>query len=524
MATAKEKNEKDTLLPPKDAGSCFQARHALAFWAFVGFFNVYCLRVNLSVALVAMVNSSVAVDNSSVSEECPEDRPGNSSSSSDNGGEFNWDETTQGLILGAFFYGYIFTQLPGGWLAERVGGKKLFGFGCLSTAVLTLVTPVAARAGIPYFVAVRVLEGLGEGVTFPAMHAMWAQWAPIYERSTLAAITYSGAQLGTVFAMPISGILCEHGFAGGWPSVFYVFGALGCVWFVFWMALVHDSPAQHPRISDAEKHYIESSIGHRERLPTPWKDIALSPAVWAVSVAHFSNNWGFYSMLTCLPTYLKKILHFDMTQDGFLSGVPYLVLWLTQLMSGFVADYLRRRGYLSTGATRKMFNTTGCILPAALMVATGYAGCNHTLAVVLLTLGVGSAGFTMSGYNVNHLDIAPRFAGTLLGITNAIATVPGFLGPAVVGILTNHNQTTGQWRIFFFITAAIYLGGALVFLLLGKGEEQRWAKAPDSAFSVAAPEPVCSVQSRTQSSEVSCSSSSHDSCAGDLVGRPGGRR
>ena len=77
-------------------------------------------------------------------------------------GEFDWDENTQALVLGAFFYGYALTQVPGGWLAERIGGKKLFGFGCLCTALLTLLTPVAARAGVPWLVAVRVLEGMGE--------------------------------------------------------------------------------------------------------------------------------------------------------------------------------------------------------------------------------------------------------------------------------------------------------------------------------------------------------------------------
>ncbi|KAL8609427.1 hypothetical protein ACOMHN_006614 [Nucella lapillus] len=484
--TEREKTEEIRLLAKDNKDSCIQARHALAFWAFLGFFNVYCLRVNLSVALVAMVNSTSSNDNGTNSEECPENSTTNSNSTLN--GEFNWDENTQGQILGSFFYGYILTQLPGGWLAERIGGKRLLGFGCLSTSVLTLLTPVAARAGISYFIAVRVLEGIGEGVTFPAMHAMWSEWAPIYERSKLAAISYSGAQLGTVFAMPLSGLLCQHGFAGGWPSVFYLFGALGCVWFVFWMLLVHDSPAKHPRISMRERLYIENSIGRRAHLPTPWKAIATSPAVWGVSIAHFANNWGFYSMLTCLPTYLKKILHFDITQDGFLSGVPYLVLWVTQLTSGFAADYIRGHRLLSTGKTRKIFNTVGCILPAALMVGTGYAGCNHTLAIVLLTLGVGSAGFTMSGYNVNHLDIAPRFAGTLLGITNAVATIPGFLGPTIVGVLTNNNQTSGQWRIFFFITAAIYVSGAFLFVILGKGDEQPWATAPESAYSIISPE------------------------------------
>lgn len=81
-------------------------------------------------------------------------------------GEFDWDETTQGYILGAFFYGYIVTQVPGGWLASKFGGKNLFGYGVLCTSVLTLITPVAARYSVYLLIAVRVLEGLGEVIDF----------------------------------------------------------------------------------------------------------------------------------------------------------------------------------------------------------------------------------------------------------------------------------------------------------------------------------------------------------------------
>ena len=72
---------------------------------------------------------------------------------------------------------------------------------------------------------------------------------------------FLGAQFGTVVSLPISGLLCQYGFAGGWPSVFYVFGTCGIVWFAFWMFFVHDSPAKHPRISDAERNLRERSIG-----------------------------------------------------------------------------------------------------------------------------------------------------------------------------------------------------------------------------------------------------------------------
>ena len=81
-------------------------------------------------------------------------------------GEFNWDGDRQGLVLGSFFYGYILTQVPGGYLGERYGGKWLYGVGVLCTSVFTLLTPIAARIHVYVFLAVRILEGIGEVSTF----------------------------------------------------------------------------------------------------------------------------------------------------------------------------------------------------------------------------------------------------------------------------------------------------------------------------------------------------------------------
>lgn len=67
------------------------------------------------------------------------------------------------------------TQLPGGRLAEKYGGKRLYGGGILITSIFTLLTPLAATVSLPLFVIVRVIEGFGEGVTFPVMHALLAQ-------------------------------------------------------------------------------------------------------------------------------------------------------------------------------------------------------------------------------------------------------------------------------------------------------------------------------------------------------------
>lgn len=464
--------KEEFLVAPKVPG-LISARHALAFLAFLGFVNVYAMRVNLSVALADMVNSTTIVNSTQIS--CPVN-DSQSANSTQKEGEFNWDSNTKEQILASFFYGYILTQIPGGFLGDLMGAKWLFGSGVLCTAIFTLLTPVAARAGLPWLIVVRVIAGIGEGVTFPAMNAMWANWAPPVERSRLLTFTYAGSHFGTVLALPISGVLCHSDFLGGWPSVFYVFGVCGVVWFILWIALVHDKPEKHPRISPEELQFLQKAIKPRDKsLKVPWFKMLTSVRLLAISLSHFSNNFGFYTLLTNLPSYLKFGLGFDISQSGFLSAVPYLVMWITINASGQVADFLRGRYILSTTNTRKLFNTLGLILPAVFLVITGYIGCNHVLAVAMLTLAVGTGGFAMSGFNVNHLDIAPAYGGLLMGITNTIGTIPGILGPSMVGLYVTNQYDIKQWQIAFWVCCGVYMFGAVTYLLMGTGELQPWA-------------------------------------------------
>lgn len=111
----------------------------------------------MSVAIVCMVNNT-ALSTTNSSEKC-----GNTSASSQSSdGEFVWDRTAQGYILGSFFYGYAITQIPGGWLAQRFGGKRIFGGFMLMTAIATLLTPVGAEASVYVLIILRFIKGLGE--------------------------------------------------------------------------------------------------------------------------------------------------------------------------------------------------------------------------------------------------------------------------------------------------------------------------------------------------------------------------
>uniref|UniRef100_A0A8C5EB93 Sialin n=1 Tax=Gouania willdenowi TaxID=441366 RepID=A0A8C5EB93_GOUWI len=458
--------------PPHKAPACGSARYCLAFLSSYGFFVVYALRVNLSVAMVDMLNSThthTHTHSNHSGSVCPlHDLP--TTHHNNKASVYDWDAQTQGWILGAFFYGYIFTQISGGYLAGNFGAKWVLGLGILGASSLTLLTPVVADLGAGYLIALRVLEGVSQGVSFPSIFAMWSNWAPPLERSRLLTITFIGAQLGTVVCLPLSGQIC---FYLGWPYVFYITGVLGLLWFILWSALIFSSPDTHPRISAQERLYISNSLKN-EVSHIPWCSIVKSVPLWAIVVAHFSYNWTFYSLLTLLPTYMNVILGFSIQKNGILSALPYMGCAVTAVLSGQVVDYLRESCLYRTVVVRKCATLMGMIGPAVFLVATGYTGCNYIMAVAFLTISTTLGGISMAGFSINHLDIAPSYAGILQGITNSFATIPGMVGPVIARALTQHN-TIGEWRTVFYIAAAINLLGSMVFTVFGQGTVQPWA-------------------------------------------------
>ena len=225
-------------------------RYQNAFLVFWGFAAVYALRVNLSVAIVQMVppvkNSTKGECANSSSFEIPfEKYTENYSETTPNDPTYDWTPDQQGVILGSFFYGYITTQVLGGYLADRFGAKILLGVGIGCTAFLTIITRQMADAGFAAMIALRVLEGIGEGVTFPAAASFWGKWAPPNERARLAGFSFSGAQFGTIISMPLSGWLCQ---TVGWSAMFYIFGSISLIWVAIWFWLAANSPEESKTI------------------------------------------------------------------------------------------------------------------------------------------------------------------------------------------------------------------------------------------------------------------------------------
>ncbi|XP_011860733.1 PREDICTED: putative inorganic phosphate cotransporter [Vollenhovia emeryi] len=453
----------------KECCSQLPQRWIFAIMGFLAILNAYTMRVCLSITITEM---AIKIEHNYTDDTCP--REYKNDTKDDDSEKYDWDERTQGLILSSFYWGYVITHLPGGMLAEKFGGKYCLGLGMLSTAIFTLLTPVVVKwTEATGLIVLRVLMGLGEGTTFPALNAMLAQWTPPEERSVIGSLVFAGAQLGTVLANWASGEML-HNYK--WPVVFYVFGGIGALWFVLWVFLCYNNPYEHPFISEKEVKFLHDRMNehtHKKPPPVPWRYMLSSAPLWALIAAQVGHDWGFFTLVTDLPKYMSSVLHYSIKETGFVSALPYLVMWFSSMGSSWLADWIITRGVMSRTNVRKLGTTIASIGPGVFIIAASYASCDKTLVVALFTIGMALMGTFYPGMKVNGLDLSPNYSGTLMALVNGIGAFTGIITPYIVGELAP-EQTLTQWRTVFWIVLGVFVVTNVIFVLFASGEVQRW--------------------------------------------------
>lgn len=434
-------------------------RYTQAWLVALGFIISFGIRCNVGVATVEMMSNDTGVP------------------------EFQWTPETIGFVDASFFWGYIVTQIPGGFLAAKFSPSFLFGTAIFCSSCLNMLIPTATEISPTLVICVRVLQGLVEGVTYPACHGIWRWWAPPLERSRLATLAFCGSYGGAVLGMPISGYLAS---GIGWYAPFYFYGVCGVIWYCFWLWLAFESPAKHPTISPREQYYIEQTIGQNHGVQptiftTPWRRVFTSMPVWAIIVANFARSWTFYLLLITQPKYFKEVFHMNLAHASTVAALPHLVMTLIVPFGGQLADYLRRNEILSTTNVRKVFNCGGFGGEALFLLVVGYTN-NKMVAIIGLIFAVGSSGFAISGFNVNHLDIAPRYASILMGISNGVGTFSGMICPITTQQITKDHSSEEklheEWHEVFLIAASIHFVGVIFYAIFASGELQDWAVDP----------------------------------------------
>ena len=216
----------------------------------------------------------------------------------------------------SIFWGYLVTQIPGGLIAAKYAANSVFGLAIGSSSFLFLFVPTAYMLHPSVLITIRVMQGLVEGVAYPACHGIWRYWAPPLERSRLATLAFCGTYAGIFFGLPLSGFLIS---TISWQSTFYFYGICGMLWYIAWLWLVFEKPCKHPTISMSELRYIESSLGEVDQsIPTiantPWKAFSTSMPVYAIIVANFCRSWNFYLLVLYQAAFFEGRFHLKMEE------------------------------------------------------------------------------------------------------------------------------------------------------------------------------------------------------------------
>ncbi|XP_077621838.1 sodium-dependent phosphate transport protein 4 isoform X2 [Crocuta crocuta] len=313
-----------------------------------------------------------------------------------------------------------------------------------------------------------------EGSILGGQFALWEKWGPPHERSRLCTITIAGMPLGAFAIILLGGIISQ---SLGWPFVFYVFGGIGCIYCLLWFALVYDEPIFHPWINVTEKEYILASLAHQvipQKQPLPIKAMLRSLPLWSIGVCNFSHQWLVTILIVYMPTYISSVFNINIRDNGFLSALPFIIAWVTSILTGQLADFLLTKNFRLV-TVRKITTFLGNFPSSALLLVLPYLTPSYVTTMTLLMITCGLSPISQSGIYVNPLDIAPRHSSLLMGVSRELGCAAAIAAPTVSGLLLSQDPVFG-WRNVFLLLFAINLSGLIFYLVFGDASIQDWAK------------------------------------------------
>ncbi len=371
-----------------------------------------------------------------------------------------------GWALSIFGFAYALFEIPGGWLADRIGPRKVLMRIVLWWSFFTAATGWAFSA--TSLIITRGLFGAGEAGAFPSITRMLTTWLPKNERERAQSLIWLATRFTGAFTPLLVVWLIS---VLTWQRMFQVFGVIGVIWAIVFFRWYRDDPAQHPAVNKAELAMLppasEVAVAHDG---VPWKKIFSNRSVWLLSIQYMCLAYGWWFYVNWLPTYLRE------QQGGIQFGGLQLGPFLTALLAGLPL-LLGGFGCLASAAVLpRIAKAVGSVRVARRIVAvTGFLGASACIYIftgidnpLYAMFVLGLAGFfndvTMPAAWAGTMDIGGRYAGTVSGAMNMMGSIAGaFSVTAVAYILT---WTNNDWTLTFMISSGIYLVGAVCWLFL----------------------------------------------------------
>jgi ACS family D-galactonate transporter-like MFS transporter len=368
--------------------------------------------------------------------------------------DLGFSKVQMGIIFSAFAWTYSIMQIPGGMAVDAIRIRILYPVilvaWSLATVVQGLVSSLAALVGC------RMAIGVFEAPSFPANNKIVSSWFPEQERAGAIAVYTSGQFIGLAFLMPVLAVI-QHYF--GWRGLFIISGLIGIGWAIVWYFIYREPEEQEDTETPGEAAQKQAAVSLANL-----RIAFSSPKLWGIYVAQFCLGGTQIFFLTWFPTYLEETRGLSIMKTGALASIPYLAAFAGVLLSGFVSDYLVRKGR-SKEFSRKMPIILG------LMLSSSVIGANFVEttggAIFFLSLSFFGSGLASIAWVFVSLLAPKNMIGLVGGCFNFIGGLSAVVVPVAVGFLARH----GDFRPALVMISALAVTGMMSYLfLVGKVE------------------------------------------------------
>jgi ACS family glucarate transporter-like MFS transporter len=393
----------------------------------------------------------------------------------------NLNSVSMGYIFSAFGWSYVLAQLPGGWLLDRFGSRKIYAISLFTWSFITFITGftgfLAGFSAIVVLFILRFLLGIAEAPAFPANSRISVAWFPTKETGTAAAIFNSAQYFATVLFAPLLGFIVH---TYGWQYSFFFMGIVGFIFLIFWLKFVH-APKKSRHINKAELDYITKggALVEMDHAVTDNKNNNNAPK-WkflgqllkkrmfiGVYLAQYCINAITFFFITWFPVYLVQARGMTILKAGFVAVLPAIFGFVGGNLGGIFSDYLLKKGS-SLSVARKVPIVTGMLLSMSMVF------CNFTavewVVVAFMALSYFGKGIGALGWAVNA-DTAPKEITGLSGaLFNTCGNLSSIITPIAIGYLI---KVTGSfnWALVFVSFHAFLAIVSYVFIV---GKIQRF--------------------------------------------------
>lgn len=372
--------------------------------------------------------------------------------------EFQLTKQEMSYVFSAFTLSYALFEIPTAWWADQIGSRRVL------TRIVTWWSAFTVFTGFAFnyasLLVLRFLFGVGEAGAWPNAARVFSRWIPFRERGAVQGIFFAGAHvsggLTPLLVQWLSGQM-------SWRSVFFVCGIVGFFWPIAWYRWYRDDPSEHPQVTPQERDMIL----RERRLPADhssqkgaYGQIFRHRSPYFLCAMYIANNYGFYFLISWLPTYLTEARGFASTELAVYAGLPLMFSVVADIFGGFTTDALSRRFGLRLGRTIVGF---GGYLFAAVATVLAVTTQNNQLSAIIFAFAAAASMFTLAPSWATCIDIGGRYSGVLSAAMNTTGNLGGFLSPIIAAYIV---ERYGDWSIALYVLAGLYLMAAVCWLFI----------------------------------------------------------